>query len=1010
MKRIIIILMLALCFVSSVAGQPRVTGIHEYEIGVDNQQFIDIYATEDGGYAACGGAVNNNMEQPCDNWILKTNHQFEVEWSRTYENGALTCIIELDDHGFLAGGSESDDWTNYFFAAMRTGESGELTWNRRYCRGECNGLLELKNGNFLLIGGANWTGNSGQGHLVMIDPDGEVIWERSYQPFENSGSRFTCGRETEDGIIVVGEGLDQAVTYDLCWAVKVDFEGEIIWNTTSRPGGAPWTWSYSMVSASDCGFLIGGKSLQPPVSNIQFIAKINAEGEWQWSRRFGEQDGGCYWQLARWRDDGFAFAGCCLVSSQWVPMVYRLDNDGEVRWRAVGAPDDNPNSFVSLNGVIFGHDGTIVGAGQKGPNEEIHGLLVEIEPEVPGPTIGFRQPDTASICVLPGDSINFEIRATNQWGDPITYAFFLGDQQIAADSTVTIRFNDFGRFLVAGRAYSGGDSAQAVWQVDVVDLYIAAHSPDILNLSIRRLSIVDFAIDIRATGGVENVEYQWFVTNLDNQNEEDAGQQPHTEIEFPDAGTYRVEGQAYRGESLDRVIWNVRVRQGILNIGEELVAAEPGGIERFPVMLFCDGQDTLIWSAEVRTLGESGSDFWTVRQEISAGEIADDDRIEGAIFDGESYFCAGSNGDNPNMIYHLNRQGELLGSFEQPGHSRYGMRDLEWDGELIWGSGEDSVFAVNRDGEVVQRWRGPFNPNYNIAYDPEEGVLWISAITSEIFAHDREGNNLGRSIHRQGLRVYGLSWYKDDPDSSFLYALNIPGNDTVQISKFNPLTDEMSLIHAFPLDSATGFGGAFICRNYDRYQGWVLMTVANVPMASGGDALRVYQVEPNREWLTVHPESGEIPPGESAEVEIRVRTAGWDGSWAFEVGEYEGEVVFEHNGQGGRDVLPVHLRVVEPNEVAPDGEGRPSSFELFTAYPNPFNARTTLRFDLPSETNVRLTIHDLTGRLVERLVNARLSSGQHSVVWDGANLAAGVYLIRLESGGVARIVKGVIVK
>jgi len=458
---------------------------------------------------------------------------------------------------------------------------------------------------------------------------------------------------------------------------------------------------------------------------------------------------------------------------------------------------------------------------------------------------------------------------------------------------------------------------------------------------------------------------------------------------------------------------NFDLLQPILQVDEELVSTEVDSGETLTseATIRNVGEGQLEWRAVACSRADAGFDPWSLRQSLPVSEITADDRIEGVIFDGESYFCAGANGEFPNTFYQVSRDGDLLGSFLQPGHSRYGFKDMEWDGELIWGSGEDTVYAINRDGDVIHRWHAPFNPTNNLAYDPIEAVFWLSGTTTNISAYDRAGNDLGRSINRQGLRVYGLAWYPDDPDSSWLYSLTHTGGDLPpQFNKFNTNTGEMQLVHSFPLDSATGFNGAFICQNFDKYQGWVMTTVVNAPHAFGGDALRVYQLEPNREWFTVDPDSGEIPAGGESQIAVHIHTAGEDNDWAFELGEYEGEIVLTHNGLGGRTILPVRLTVVEPNDVDKWASGQVDKFELAAAYPNPFNARTTLRFDLPAETNVRLTIHDLTGRLVERLVDAHMPSGQHSVVWDGAGLVAGVYLIRLESGGKTRVAKGVIVK
>jgi hypothetical protein len=74
------------------------------------------------------------------------------------------------------------------------------------------------------------------------------------------------------------------------------------------------------------------------------------------------------------------------------------------------------------------------------------------------------------------------------------------------------------------------------------------------------------------------------------------------------------------------------------------------------------------------------------------------------------------------------------------------------------------------------------------------------------------------------------------------------------------------------------------------------------------------------------------------------------------------------------------------------------------AVPNPFNPRTTIRFDLPAAGSVRLAVYDVAGRLVRVLVEGERPAGSCEAVWDGRDaggrgLAAGSYFARLEAGG-----------
>ncbi len=76
-----------------------------------------------------------------------------------------------------------------------------------------------------------------------------------------------------------------------------------------------------------------------------------------------------------------------------------------------------------------------------------------------------------------------------------------------------------------------------------------------------------------------------------------------------------------------------------------------------------------------------------------------------------------------------------------------------------------------------------------------------------------------------------------------------------------------------------------------------------------------------------------------------------------------------------------------------------NDFSLFTAYPNPFNPATTFRFKVGSNPVLTtLQIVDISGRIIETLINGEFLSGEHKIQWNAGNQPSGVYFIRLESG------------
>ena len=71
---------------------------------------------------------------------------------------------------------------------------------------------------------------------------------------------------------------------------------------------------------------------------------------------------------------------------------------------------------------------------------------------------------------------------------------------------------------------------------------------------------------------------------------------------------------------------------------------------------------------------------------------------------------------------------------------------------------------------------------------------------------------------------------------------------------------------------------------------------------------------------------------------------------------------------------------------------------------------TTIKFELPKHSEVRLSVHDICGREVFVLVNERRDAGVHEVRFDGSNLASGVYVYRLQAGDFVQSKKLVLLK
>ncbi len=89
---------------------------------------------------------------------------------------------------------------------------------------------------------------------------------------------------------------------------------------------------------------------------------------------------------------------------------------------------------------------------------------------------------------------------------------------------------------------------------------------------------------------------------------------------------------------------------------------------------------------------------------------------------------------------------------------------------------------------------------------------------------------------------------------------------------------------------------------------------------------------------------------------------------------------------------------------------QPIEFTLLQNYPNPFNAVTTIQYSLVNDTKVELSILDLLGKEVIKLIDNHQTAGLHQVIWNGTNtngkeVRSGIYLVVLKTGAIKKSIK-----
>ncbi|MGB2698468.1 MAG: FlgD immunoglobulin-like domain containing protein [Candidatus Zixiibacteriota bacterium] len=121
------------------------------------------------------------------------------------------------------------------------------------------------------------------------------------------------------------------------------------------------------------------------------------------------------------------------------------------------------------------------------------------------------------------------------------------------------------------------------------------------------------------------------------------------------------------------------------------------------------------------------------------------------------------------------------------------------------------------------------------------------------------------------------------------------------------------------------------------------------------------------------------------------------------------ELVYQTKGATIKITCPVDVEEGEETDLIP------SAYGLGQNYPNPYNLKTQIGYQLPEAGKVTLTIYNVRGRLVRTLVNEQKPAGYHSVVWDGRTdngmqVSSGIYFYRIQAGKFLKTKKMVLLK
>ncbi len=364
--------------------------------GSQDDTFQDIITTTDGGYVALGysqsvdGDITDNSEQVNKYWLVKTDSEGTIQWSKTYggsDDDRGEHLIQTNDGGYLlAGSSTSSDGDVsqnagfYDHWLVKLDASGTIQWERSYGFSGSDQLFSVIQtqdggyftGGFLDVSASGGAGNDGftdtntsqdpnsravqhgvgefWGH--KLDANGNLIWRR-YFGGTNNDRVYQVIEAQDGGILMVGasESNDFDVSnsrgsYDF-WAVRLDDAGNLLWEQSY--GGSEIDIAYAATATPDGGYLLAGdtRSADQDITNLigsadVWLVKIDDQGNVQWQKTVG----GTNFESARSiipHNGGYAFTGASRSADGDVTQ----NNGQNDIW--VATIDDTGNLSAQIN-------------------------------------------------------------------------------------------------------------------------------------------------------------------------------------------------------------------------------------------------------------------------------------------------------------------------------------------------------------------------------------------------------------------------------------------------------------------------------------------------------------------------------------------------------------------------------------------------------------------------------------------------------------------------------------
>lgn len=267
--------------------------------------------TRDCGYILTGYTSTQGLSS--DLWLVKVDTQGDHIWDRAYGGSGEDVgyfVKETQDGGYVVTGSTgSYGMGKERLWILKTDIDGIKQWDcvlGGFVSSLGDGgwsVDETDDGGYIVTG---YTRSFGTGKkdlwLVKTDAEGNLLWDKTFGGLEDDVG-MSAVHTADGGYVVAGRTASFGAGGDDIWLLKVDDDGQEVWNTTF--GGEKDEAAFQVVELKD-GFALVGRSESGYESKRIVLIKVDQEGKKLWERNYTGSSGSSLQPTA---DGGFLIAG-----------------------------------------------------------------------------------------------------------------------------------------------------------------------------------------------------------------------------------------------------------------------------------------------------------------------------------------------------------------------------------------------------------------------------------------------------------------------------------------------------------------------------------------------------------------------------------------------------------------------------------------------------------------------------------------------------------------------------